>query len=166
MRVDDHFEHTSGAKTAQSDLQHGAARNFDQGFGAIVGQRPQARAHSGGQDHGFHLAVVLQLDMPHHHLHPVRGSQMPGQLFSQENRPVLASRTTERDHQVFKVAALIALDACVHQRHDVREELVDAVLLVEILDHGRVLAGQVPEAFLAPGIGKAARVEYESAAVS
>ena len=41
-----------------------------------------------------------------------------------------------------------------------------ALLLIEIVDHWRVLAGQLLESFFASGIGKAARIEDKAAAVS
>ena len=41
-----------------------------------------------------------------------------------------------------------------------------ALLLIEIVDHRRVLAGQLLELFFPSGIGKTARIEDKSAAVS
>src|ERR1039457_999929 len=79
---------------------------------------------------------------------------------------MLAAGAAERDHEVFESAALIAADACVHKRQDVGKILVHALLLLEIVDDWLVLAGHRAEALFASGVGKAAGVEYKSAAVA
>ena len=54
MHVDDHFVDTKFAQAGQRDFEQGAACDFHQRLGAIIGKRPQSRAEASGQDHGFH----------------------------------------------------------------------------------------------------------------
>src|SRR5207245_9898641 len=55
MHVDDHLANSKVIQTRERDLQQGAAADFHQRLGTTVGKRPQARAQTGGQNHGFHL---------------------------------------------------------------------------------------------------------------
>ena len=57
MDVDDHFANSEIAQARERDLQQRAAVDFDQRFGAIVGERPQARAQAGGENHRFHCCL-------------------------------------------------------------------------------------------------------------
>ena len=52
--VDDGFGDAEGAQAGESDFEKGVAGEFDERFGAIVGERAEARAEAGGEDHGFH----------------------------------------------------------------------------------------------------------------
>ncbi len=52
--VDDDFGDAEGAETRESDFEESAAGEFDEGFGAIVRERAEARAEAGAKDHGFH----------------------------------------------------------------------------------------------------------------
>ena len=52
--VDDDFGYAEGAQAGESDFEKCAAGEFDEGLGAIVGERTEARAEAGGEDHGFH----------------------------------------------------------------------------------------------------------------
>ena len=54
MDVDDDFGDAEGAQAGESDFEESAAGEFDEGLGAIVGERTEARAEAGGKDHGFH----------------------------------------------------------------------------------------------------------------
>ena len=54
MDVDDDFGYAEGAQAGESDFEKCAAGEFDEGLGAIVGERTEARAEAGGEDHGFH----------------------------------------------------------------------------------------------------------------
>src|SRR5882724_820808 len=54
MNVNDHLVNAKAAQPGESDLQHGTARDLHQRFGAIVGERTEPGAETGGQDHGFH----------------------------------------------------------------------------------------------------------------
>ena len=54
VHVDDDFVDAKGAKASERDFEECAARDFDEGFGARVGERAQARAEASGEDHGFH----------------------------------------------------------------------------------------------------------------
>ena len=62
-------------------------------------------------------------------------------------------------------AALVRVYAGVYERHGVGKELMDALLLVQIFDDGRVSAGETLESFFAARIGKTSAIEDESAAV-
>ena len=96
----------------------------------------------------------------------VAGAKAPGELFGKKDGTVLAAGAAERDHEAFEAAGLVVGDARVDERVNAGEELVDAFLLIEIFDDGRVPAGEFLEFFFAAGIGEAAAVEDETAAVS
>src|SRR5581483_3377495 len=104
--------------------------------------------------------------MPHHDLDPAPGAQMLRQAFSHKYRAMLAAGATKRHHQALEAAALIIAHAGINQRHHAGEELMHALLLVEILDDRRVLAGEVLETLFASRIGNAAGIEDKSAAMS
>ena len=61
MHIDDHFANSKGAQAREGDLQQRAPGDFHQRFGTIVGERTQARAQAGGQNHRFHWLKSLQL---------------------------------------------------------------------------------------------------------
>src|SRR6266850_6169284 len=79
---------------------------------------------------------------------------------------MLAAGAAERDHQIFEAALLIAADARIHQRQDAGEKLMHAFLLIEIVDHRRVFAGESLEALFASRIREAPAIENEPAAIS
>src|ERR1700688_2214336 len=79
---------------------------------------------------------------------------------------VLAAGTAERNHQIFKAATLILANAGIDQRADVVKKLVRTFLLIEIFDDRRIFSGEALETLFPPGIGNAAAVEYEAAAIS
>ena len=79
---------------------------------------------------------------------------------------MLAAGAAEGDHQVLESALLIVAYAGVDEGHHASQELVDALLLVEIFDHRRVSAGQCFESLFAPGIGQAAAIEDKAATIS
>src|SRR5690242_68868 len=79
---------------------------------------------------------------------------------------MLAAGATKRDHEVFEAARLVVCDAGVDERIDRCQELMHSFLLIEIFDDGRVATGELLENFFAAGIGKAAAIEDESAAVA
>jgi hypothetical protein len=54
MDIDDDFGNAGGAEAKEGDFEKSAAGEFDEGFGACVGERAEACAKAGGQDHGFH----------------------------------------------------------------------------------------------------------------
>jgi len=54
MGVDDDVVNAEFAEASESDFEQGAAVEFDEGLGAVVGERTEAGAKSGGKDHGFH----------------------------------------------------------------------------------------------------------------
>ncbi len=57
MDIDNYVLNAKFTQAGKRDFQHGASGNLYQRLGAIVGERAQARAQSGGQDHGFHLGA-------------------------------------------------------------------------------------------------------------
>src|SRR5467141_5313550 len=116
--------------------------------------------------HRSPLAEFLQLEMADGDFHAVPVAQALGQLLGEENGAVLAAGAAERNHQILEATLLIVADARVHQREDAGEKLVHAFLLNEIVDHRSVLAGESLETLFAAGIGEAACIEDESAAVA
>ena len=79
---------------------------------------------------------------------------------------MLSAGAAERHHQALEAATLIIAHAGIDQRHDAGEKLVHALLLIEIIDHWRVFAGESLEALFASGIRDAAAIENESASMS
>ena|ERR1700721_1631495 len=95
-----------------------------------------------------------------------RASEMFCQVLREINRTVLASGAAERDHQAGEAALAISRDAGIDQRGGVREKLADARLAIEIVDDGRVAAGECSKFLFSAGIGQAAGIEDESAAIA
>src|SRR6266566_8182189 len=60
MDVDDYLADPKGAQTAERDLEQRAAGDFHQRLGTTVGERAEARAETGGEDHGFHRGVAIK----------------------------------------------------------------------------------------------------------
>src|SRR5713101_3022233 len=114
---------------------------------------------------GFSFAELLQLKMAHDDVHPFPAAQAFGQLLRKIDRAMLTAGAAEGHHQVLEAALLIIVHAGIHQRDDAREKLVNAFLLVQIVDDRSVFARQGLEAIFAPGIRKAADIENESPAV-
>jgi len=56
--VEDEFGDALGAEAGDGDFEEGAAGEFDECFGAGVGERAEAGAEAGGEDHGFHEGRV------------------------------------------------------------------------------------------------------------
>jgi hypothetical protein len=89
-----------------------------------------------------------------------------GQLFGEVDGAVLAAGAAEGDHKIFEAAGAIGGNAGVDEREDAGEKLVNGFLLIEVVDYGRVFAGERFEAIFAAGIGEAAAVENKAAAVA
>ena len=87
-------------------------------------------------------------------------------LFGEKYRSVLSTGAAERDHEVPKTTALICRHACINERLRMREILLHAFLLVEVVNNRGIFSGQLLEAFFASGIGQAARVEDKAAAIT
>src|SRR5467141_1128088 len=79
---------------------------------------------------------------------------------------MLVAGAAERNHQVLEAALLIAVDARIHQRQDAGEKLMHALLLIEIVDHRGVFAGEGLETLFASRIREAAAIKNEPAAIS
>ena len=103
--------------------------------------------------------------MPQDDLDAAASLQSLRNLLRKIDRAMLASGASERHHQILKSAALVIVHAGVHQRHDAGQILMDAFLLVEVVDHRRVPARQRLEALFAAGIRQAAPVKDKAAAV-
>ena len=88
------------------------------------------------------------------------------QLFREEDRAMLTACTPERDHKIGEAAAAVCRYCRVNECSDVFEVAMNRALLIQVVDHGSVSACELFEAFFAAGIGKAARVEDEAAAVA
>jgi len=52
--VDDDAGDAEGFEACESDFEERATVDFGECFGAVVGERAEARAEAGGEDHGFH----------------------------------------------------------------------------------------------------------------
>src|SRR3979490_1174311 len=103
--------------------------------------------------------------MPPLHHQAAPGQQTFRYLLGEENGAMLAAGAAERNHQIFEAALLIVVDARVHQRQDTSEKLMDAFLLIEIVDHRGVFAGESLEALFASRIREAPAIENEPAAI-
>src|ERR1700756_5602472 len=79
---------------------------------------------------------------------------------------MLAAGASKSHHQVLESAALVFIDAGVHQRQRAGKELVHALLLIEVFDHRRISSGERFKSLFAPGIGQAAAVENESPSIA
>src|SRR5712691_13363811 len=79
---------------------------------------------------------------------------------------MLSAGAAERYHQALETAALVFAHAGVHQRHHTGQKLMHALLLIEIIDHGSVFTREQFKSLFASGIGQAAAIENESAAIS
>ena len=104
--------------------------------------------------------------MAQNNFNSVARTQVSAELFSQEDRPVLPSSATERDHQVGETATLVSGDRRINQRLGSREVLMHALLLIKVVNHWIVFPGKHFEAFFATWVGKTPRVEYISTAVT
>src|SRR6185369_16125099 len=52
--------------------------------------------------------ILLELDVAQNNFDAITRTQVPSKLFSKEDRPVLASCATERNHQIREAATLIS----------------------------------------------------------
>src|ERR1700730_5450628 len=100
------------------------------------------------------------------HLNPASVAQAFRQLLRQINGAVLSTGATERDHEAFDSATLIFIDARIHQRHNVREILMYALLLVQVVDHGSIPSSKCLETLFPSGVGQVAAVEYNPASMA
>src|ERR1700674_9075 len=57
--VNNHVAHSKAAEAGERNLQHGAAIDFDQRFGTVVGKRAETSAETGGKNHRFHWRVAF-----------------------------------------------------------------------------------------------------------
>src|ERR1700678_3947156 len=103
--------------------------------------------------------------MPQHYVEVISFAQPFRQLLSQIERAMLASSTTERHHQALKPAPLIFIHASIHKRHHACQKLMDALLLIQVLDHRSVPSGECFESFLPPRVWQATAVEDKTAAM-
>src|SRR5438105_12661362 len=104
--------------------------------------------------------------MLHDDLDAVSAAQMFRHLLRKIHGAMLAAGAAERHHHVLESAATVTAHAAIHQRHHVFEKLLHALLLLKIVDHGRVFPSEILEALLASRVRQASAIENESAAVS
>src|ERR1700739_857277 len=100
--------------------------------------------------------------MAQHDVDPVAGAQALGELFGKIDGAMLAARASKSDHQVLEAAALVFMNARIHQRQAASEELVHAFLLIQIFDDRSVSSRERLEAFLAARVGEAAPATTQS----
>src|SRR5579885_912877 len=126
----------------------------------------QTRGGSFREKLGLQLSQVLEPEVPDHYFDALFRAKVAGKLLRQKNRTVLAASATERHHEILEAPLAVIRDGGIHQGKNAGEELVHALLLIEIFDHRSVLAGQRLEAVFASGSGESAPVKHESAAIS
>src|SRR5262245_4882015 len=96
----------------------------------------------------------------------VPAAQMFCQLLRKIYGAVLAPSASERHHQIFETATLIAGHARINQCNDVPKKLMHALLLHQVIDDGGISTGEALETFLTPWVREAACVKNESASVT
>src|SRR5579872_489942 len=99
-------------------------------------------------------------------IYAIPAAKTSGDLLRQIYGTMLAAGTAERDHQILESTLLIIADAGIQQRHYTGQELMHALLTIEIFDHRGIASGKGLEAVFAAGIGQATPVENKSAAVT
>jgi len=112
------------------------------------------------------LAQLLQAEMAEDDFEAVFAAEAFCELLGQVDGAVLAAGAAEGDHEILEAALLVDADSGVYQREDAGQELMDAFLLIEVVDDRGVFAGQGFETLFAARIGEAAAIENEAAAVS
>jgi hypothetical protein len=60
MDVENDFANAEDAQAAEGELKESTAGDGDQRFGAVIGERTQARAQAGGENHRLHLLCFPQ----------------------------------------------------------------------------------------------------------
>src|SRR5215831_11351582 len=100
------------------------------------------------------------------YFHTFSAPQALRQLLGKIDRTVLTARAAKRHGQARKPLALVGVYAGFDQRRHARQKFVDALLLIQILDHLRILARESFESVFAARIRNGARIENEPAAVS
>src|SRR5215475_161847 len=112
------------------------------------------------------FAHLFEFDVAEVDVEAIAVAEALGELFGEKDGAVLAAGAAEGDHQTLEAAGLIVGDAGVHKRIDRRQELVNAFLLIQILDDRCVFSSEFLEFFFAAGIRKAAAVKNEAATVA
>src|SRR5215469_5784151 len=79
---------------------------------------------------------------------------------------MLPSSTPKADHQILESTLLVIAYTRINQSHHARQELMHTILLIQILDHRRILAGQRLELFFSPRIGKAPSIKHKAATIA
>src|SRR5437899_5196398 len=59
MEVDDDFADAEGAQAGKSDFEQRATVDFNESLGTSVGERAEARAETGSENHGFHRGAFI-----------------------------------------------------------------------------------------------------------
>src|SRR5262245_1896275 len=103
--------------------------------------------------------------MPHRHFHSGFCSQVPGQPLGKEHGTMLSTGAAERHHQTLETAALIGADTGIHQSKDICPKVMHCRLVVQVLDHWRILPRQLLVTFFPARIRKGTAIEDKSAAM-
>jgi len=112
------------------------------------------------------FAEIFEAEMADDDFDAVACAEALSHLLGEIDGAVLATGAAESDQQMLEAALLIAGDASVDQLRGAGKKLVHAFLLLEVVDDRSVLASESFEAVLAAGIGEAAAIEDEAAAVA
>src|SRR5690349_23042246 len=115
---------------------------------------------------GVEHAQLFELDVADNDFHAASAAQMFGELFGEIDGPMLAARATETHHQILEATLLVILDRRINERKHAGQELVNALLLVEVINDRRVAAGERFEALFPARVRKPAAIEDEAAAVA
>jgi hypothetical protein len=119
-----------------------------------------------GDGMGNSFALLLEFEVAEDNFEAGAGSEALGELFGEVDGAVLAAGASEGDHEILEMAGLVGGDASVDEGEDAGEKLVNGFLLLEIFNDRGVFAGEEFELFFAAGVGEAAAIEDEAAAVS
>ena len=84
MDIENDFADAEGTQTAEGELKESTAADSDQRFGAVIGERTQARPQASGENHRLHLlcfpqqSQVFELDVTDDNFDAVDAAQMIG----------------------------------------------------------------------------------------
>jgi len=114
----------------------------------------------------FLVGDLVLLDVADDYFYPVDGTEVLCELLGEVDGAVLAAGAAEGDHEVFEASALVAGDAAIYEGEDAGQVLLHTLLAAEVVDDRLVFAGEGLEAIFAAGVGEAAGVKDEAAAVA
>src|SRR5689334_8049682 len=95
---------------------------------------------------GVEHAQLLKFDVADNDFYTASAVQMFGELFGEIDGAMLAAGAAETHHYILEAALLIILDRCINKSEYAGEILVNALLLVEVINDRRVATGEGFEA--------------------